>query len=534
MGDWFPIWSTTDNYGLGSPLPALYHKLFYLFSGMALVLTGNVKVSVLISLWIWFVIGGLGMYWLCRQMNCPKAVSWAGSVMLITANYTVTDWLIRGAMAELCAIMLIPWTLLFYIRCLYPNSQTIKNNAFLGICLGLTFLAHSVIAYYLVLLFSVSTLLILIVRHKSVHELQLHRNIFSIFFFTCTVIPYLAVMYVFRGVSNAGRLIIPPFLPEYSIKPITDYFWDSTWHWGATWASYTVQLDQPLLLLFLCGMLVVAIQRAVVKFKGATTDAVFRFDNGSLSLLSWIGICLILQTPIAVGFYRFFPYAAYLQFPWRLLGVLTPALIALSLHIWSSCKQLQKIIHVVSGICLLAMIYLCGAWAPIHYAFIPYEKTQLSNLILGWNGVYMPPQMRVRDSAPLVNLSTVGPEMERQDHIFILSTLSEQAQSLKKSNCAIQNHAKQNTEALVQAFILQCSNPGQIPLPIIASPWHRVRIQDSQGDIARIQKCIALDAFPGICGISIPHPGSYQLLVYTPTFSGQIQEILENHPKVSR
>lgn len=58
-GDYWPIWSSMDNYGLGSPQPLFYHKVFYFISGSIYALTNNIKLSVVISILLFLVIGFL-------------------------------------------------------------------------------------------------------------------------------------------------------------------------------------------------------------------------------------------------------------------------------------------------------------------------------------------------------------------------------------------------------------------------------------------------------------------------------------------
>lgn len=151
QGDFFPIWSSVDNYGAGSPQPAMYHKLFYLFTGLIILISGSTKFSIVMTLWISLFMGAFGVYILSRELGCSRLLAWAGATMLIFSNYTITNWLVRGAMAEFLAAMLVPYVLVFFTRWL--NAENDGYEAlFLGAATGVLFIAHSVLAYYVVIM----------------------------------------------------------------------------------------------------------------------------------------------------------------------------------------------------------------------------------------------------------------------------------------------------------------------------------------------------------------------------------------------
>ena len=59
--DFFPIWSSSDSYGLGSPLPLYYHKAFFMVSGLLYLLLGNIKSALVLGIAIFMVVGVYGM-----------------------------------------------------------------------------------------------------------------------------------------------------------------------------------------------------------------------------------------------------------------------------------------------------------------------------------------------------------------------------------------------------------------------------------------------------------------------------------------
>ena len=59
-GDLLPVWSSRDNGGLGSPQPALYHKLFYLTAGSLRVAGASLKNALVLATVAFLVIGAAG------------------------------------------------------------------------------------------------------------------------------------------------------------------------------------------------------------------------------------------------------------------------------------------------------------------------------------------------------------------------------------------------------------------------------------------------------------------------------------------
>lgn len=518
QGDWFPIWSTTDNYDLGSPFPALYHKLFYLSAGLIFLASGVMKSSILLNLWLWLFIGGLGMYSLCRVMNFSTFTAWCGAYMLIVANYTVTDWLIRGAMGEMSAMMLVPWVMATYLAWLQPQGCSIKNYSLLGIFLGLTFLGHSVMAYYLILLLGVCTLVLIFSQRISIQKLNLHLSVVALITFVCIAGPYILAMHTLGKNYDMQRLLIYPFLPEYAIKPLALYFWDPSWFWGARWDSYTVQIDTPLLVLFFLGILAKCYQLYSSghsnNLKNALKD---KTSNSFLAILICILLVFFLQTKWAIGFYRLFPGANYLQFPWRLLGILTPLFIVLSLKVGSlDSNKLGR--YLISG-CLSAMLWICGAWAASQYPVMPVITTNLEDSIFGFNSVYVPSQV-ILNKLPLpFSLEDVAIN-DRHSLIRLHTQISE---FLSQRGCTlIANQDRGQREALDKKYSLNCSMAGEISIPIFSSPLHWIHIKNMGSKEEQKIPCSENKSFPGMCGIVIEHPGNYELEVMAPTFNSWI------------
>lgn len=142
--DFFPLWSPLGFYGYGSPLPFFYHRLHSTFVALLSFVTGSVYWALRLSIPIFLVVGALGIERLARYLAISSPFRLAAGVLLLFSSYTLTDWLIRGAMAEFTALMLLPW--LFYYGLLVIRES--RGRTGLGITLVLLFCSHSVIFFY--------------------------------------------------------------------------------------------------------------------------------------------------------------------------------------------------------------------------------------------------------------------------------------------------------------------------------------------------------------------------------------------------
>ena len=150
--DFLPIWSSIDASGFGSPMPLLYHKLFYLPAAALALATGSLKAADGMTVAAFLVIGAIGMSRTLRLLGASPLASAIGGCCLITANYTVINWLVRGALAEFCAAMIVPWVFLTLVK----TIQSARFPIAFGVALALLWLSHSVLAYYTGLLVAIA------------------------------------------------------------------------------------------------------------------------------------------------------------------------------------------------------------------------------------------------------------------------------------------------------------------------------------------------------------------------------------------
>lgn len=486
--DFLPIWSSVDNEGFGSPQPLFYHKLFYVVSTSLLNLTGAMKAALVMAILIFLVAGAFGMYCTLRALGASREVGMAGGVSIIVAKYTVTNWLIRGALAEFSAAMLVPWALLYFIR----TVQEERVHPGLAVSLGLIFLAHSVICFYLVLLFSVTILILLAIRQIQLGIFSAKSLLLPTAVFLVLTGPCLLAMSVFSGDYDMGRIVTERYHPNSQFQPLGRYLWDGLWSFGESWESFTVQIDFPPMVLMTAGLLGI-----LVNSKNSLTTWGKRWAAlmPVLPFLLLGTLALVLQSPVSAPFYAHFPGAKFIQFPWRLLAVITPIVIVIGLCLAEKAFS-PRLAGIGLAVYLVAMVMICGAFVPIKYQRFPDLDYSLTRVQFSAFGEYVPKVV------PLP-----------------VSTREGVLASAEASGCYI-DHSQPIGEVERMQFSIGCVRPALLALPIFASRLHGIEVFYSDG-ISRFSTCEAASDFPGLCGVAVP-AGQSQVQVEMPSYQSVV------------
>jgi len=461
--DFLPIWTSSDLNNFGSPAPLLYHKLFYFVSGLLNLILFSPKEAVELAILFFLCVGAVGIFQYISFVGGSFFAGIIAGISLIVAKYTITDWLIRGALTEFSANMLFPWVIFFYSKSLLEN----KFRSGLGVFLGLSYLAHSVMAYYEIILIISSLPILWATKKINLSQLFEIKSLlkpviwFLIFFLPVTIPLLLLTQYFDLSLYNQ----VYPASEQF--QPIGRYFWDNLWRFGSNFAGFTVQLDFPTIALLFVSCLFYIIntkQRSRLIFTPCL-----------LPLILITLFAFLLQLPLSAFFYNHFPGAAFLQFPWRLLGILTPLLIIISTTL------IERVFITRSGTILglygLMMMVSAGSFAPLTYGRLGsvfYEIEQNSMVIAT---MYIPTIAQGKKYSP-EKLSFAASER----------------------NCTIKNKPEESNVVLLEIY---CQNETELPLPIYSSPFHTFSLKSISYDIDQ-STCRSLKEFPGLCVINAP------------------------------
>jgi len=490
--DFMPIWSSIDNDAFGSPQPLLYHKLFYHVAAALFVLTGSIKPALILAIFAFLMIGAWGIYVLMRALGASRLASAIGGLSLIVANYTVMDWMVKCGVAEFSAYMLVPWTMLYLVK----SIQQERIHLGLGIMLGVTFVAHAVLAFYLGLLYTAVLLILMAARQLQFRVVLVKSGLLALAIFFVITVPYLLPMRIIGADYDMSRELNYVYRPIQQFQPLYRYVWDY-WRFGRTWEGFTVQIDLPLV-----ALVVTAIFAIIFCNPGKLTGGRSRREafNAVLPFALLLLIALVLQSRVAAGFYQWFPGAAFIQFPWRLLAVITPAAIVFGLCLVDKLlpRLTAQIVMIVFGV---SMVASSGAFAHIYYGRLTTFDPPLAPLILGVLGEFVPAKAPTVPIPPL----PAGPSY----------TLRQVLSAAEASGCSIEDGSPR-TEVKKTEFHIHCQKPSRIALPIYASRAHRLRI-GSSGSWGGPTGCApSPPELPALCGVDLP-AGQSTVAVRFPT-----------------
>jgi hypothetical protein len=473
--DLVPVWSSSDAAGFGSPMPLMYHKLFYLVAAPVSLITGTTRSADLLVLTGALVLGAYGMYALTRDLAAGRLAATAAGCSLIVANYTVTNWLVRGALAELTAAMLVPWLLRSFMRALSCG----RMSTGLGVWLGLLWLSHSVLAFYAAVLLAVIYLLLAAAGRAPWSVVDPRTAWRPVTAFLLIVLPYLVPMLLIDRYYDLSRFHSWPLSPRYQFRSLRDYFWDTHWHFGRTSVGLTYQIDLAMLVLFVVGSM--AIYRRRETARGVLGDVA--------PLILVVLVCLLLQRSSMDWFYTYVPGALYIQFPWRLLALLTPALIAAAFVMTDRTLPHDRRMMAIAGAAAW-MIAGSGAFVAVVDPWLSVDPVRLTGNFSGFR------EYEPADAPPVAEL---------QKRI---------AERWRNEGCSVTRHAE-GDEVVVDRFNVECERAGVLPLPIYATEFHRVQVSAFD----REQPCLDVPDIASVCGVTIP-AGISTVSVHLPTLTG--------------
>ena len=488
FGDLVPVWSSSDNFGMGSPLPSLYHRLFYMVSGFVYAITNNSKIAVALSLIIFTAIGVRSVFLTLRSFHCSQLIAMLGATTLPFLNYSVTNWLVRGAMAEYSAMMLIP-LVLYLVKKSWDRGSL---YAPIGFVFGCLFLAHSVIAFYMALVFGTVLIASCLFRLLPWTFFSIKQIALSVFAFVSVTWWSLLPMLYFRPRYDMSRLL-PDFLNvQFHFHSAKEYLWDSTWSWSNAPQLFTVQMD---IVLLLCLTVLLFMRR---------------YTRQQVGVFAILALSLLLQNGRSWRFYNIIPGAGFIQFPWRLSALSSVVLLIL---VFIGLKQHKRLAVVIA----VLTIMISGTWQRVNYYSYPDRlETQnsrtLSDYSLSLFGEYLPADGSILTPDPAS--SAVFSEWKPNIDEFI-QTANSDAQCLLKRVTSI-------GESRLVSFSVTCEQPSLVILPVFATSAHS--ISSSRAGINR--ECIIDRDSQSLCVVELPS-GSTEVTVHMPTFLSVISRLLQ-------
>lgn len=297
-----PRWSDYLNHGYGYPLFTFTYPLPY-YAGTLLKL---MRFSLIDSIKILFVLSvflsAFFMYKLGAILR-DKTSGLFAALYYLSANYRLVNLYIRGSLGESIALIFFP--LIFYLGIIYLNHPSVWNYVFFSISLAGLILSHNVMAIIFFPFF---------ILFYFLYHIQLNRK-FILTGWKIMILPLL------QGFGLAAYFYIPAllekkyiYLSQIPLSSIPENFIKLKDLVYIPW-NYGIQLPISLGIGHSLALLFILITYLLFENKKYKKDILIIFLT--VSILS-----LFYLTNIKSIFFWKFPPFIWLDFPWRLMGVI--------------------------------------------------------------------------------------------------------------------------------------------------------------------------------------------------------------------
>ena len=489
--DFFPVWSSSDGLGLGTPVLLYYQKAFFYVSGAIYILLGGaLKPTLIATIAIFLAVGAYGMRKTLALVTNSRLLCTVGSIGYLFTNYVFTDWLSRGDLPEFSALMIVPW-LLFWCLNLVKNQRV---SLTLIPVMVLLVDAHSAIA-----LISVFTLITAMVTFVTIAGLKGLRSI----------APRLVV-----AVGGSALLLAPTLLAELRMAQFYDptskvthyagisqdfvsfgsYFYDASYRWLAPDAHNLIQIDFAIwipIAISLIGIIsYIAVTRNIEAWRHLTRDV--SVPQVMVLLVSLL-IYLLLQLHISLVVYQILAPLEVIDYPYRMLAFITPIGIILVAMLANGaiCRYptatAPKALAVIWLVSIVVLSPITSTWTA-QYPFlaeagqspdyIDYQK--FSGFFTSSNGIlydeYLPRVIQ-------------GNGVELYDDGALYKRLHEHqagAASLTDVPCSVMAPSRSPIESLTLTFEVTCGGPTRLALPISYNAYSRIFAADAGGAMHQI------------------------------------------------
>jgi hypothetical protein len=506
--DFLPVWSDSVAWGMGTPLPAFYHRLFYWLSGGLVLIGWSPKDAVIGALLGFMLVGMYGMRFCLHRLGIQSHIANLGAITLIFSTYASTDWLVRGAVAEFTGMMLVPWIIWWALDLV----DTGRVGLHIAPIIALAYLAHNIVAFYGLLIVT-GAFVVAVIIHGNRLAMAL-RFVLAIGLTFAALLPLLLVLRPFAADYDIGQIVPPSLLPKNQLHPMGQYFHDPHYRWSTTnYIDYTVGVG--LVLWLALALLLIGRAVAFVLRRGQAPVRPF-LSRSEVLLAGLVAVLLALQTKTLVEVYDL-PGFKFIQFPWRLLAFLTPALILLVFSLAArSASAVAGPLRFAAGPALTVacglLVFAMVAASPLGSERVTgvrvnaYTKANIEN----HNGSILGD-----DLMPVGEYLTVvhdgGGALAATDVYNTYRALAANNGGLQvlSGPCSVREPHR-TFEASKRTFALTCTGPGVVALPVSYNSVSTVRLA---GEKLRYHR---VDRDPRIV-VDIPGATSGQLTVDLPT-----------------
>jgi len=344
----FPVrWLSTWSGGYGSPVFNFIWPLPYYVAALIHWTGFSYAASIKLILLASFVLSGFTFYLFFYEISRNRFAAFAGSMLYLWAPYRFTDIFIRGAVGEATSFLFLP--LVLWIVHVGSRSEKRSVSPFWGVVIALFIFTHNIMAV-LGIGFMVLYAVWLTVKNKLSY--QFLRSVIWVVGIGCGI----AATYWLPAVVEQSYTRLSSYLSgSYGMHfvPLPALF-NSAWKYAyaAPWSqehSMSFQVGLVHWLLFFLSLIFLPL---VYKYHKQMRPVV---NHGIFFLITAVVLILMITTPTGEWLYRFIPQLSFLNYPWRLLEIMTFALSVVGATLVAIIGKGQKL----AGIALvITLIYI--------------------------------------------------------------------------------------------------------------------------------------------------------------------------------
>jgi len=330
-------------FGYSYPLFNFYPPFFYAlastFSLFHLSLITSLKVSLLLlnSTAIIFT------YLLLLKLSSKKFLALTLTILYAFFPYRAVDLFVRGAMAEFTALSLLPLVVYTYLN--YKQQKTKLRFLFSSLSLTAFFLSHNLISF-------LSLPLLLFFSLWPSFKFKLKN------FWPLLLALGLSAFFLIPAIFESHLTTIKTMTQGYfdykaHFIGLKQLFIDRSWGYGASlWGpkdDMSFQLGTPHQLIYILSITISFYWLLHKKYYSQKTSVLVFFN------LFYASIALFMTHNRSIFIWKLLPFLAFVQFPWRFIGLsLLPIIITSSLIL--SQLKLKKSQTIVYTIVILSSI----------------------------------------------------------------------------------------------------------------------------------------------------------------------------------
>jgi hypothetical protein len=514
--DFFPVWSSSDGDGMGSPVLLFYHRVFFYIAGAFFAVFGNLKLSVVATIFLFLVVGAYGMRCALGLVTSRRLFCTVGSLGFLFTNYVFTDWLDpRGDLAEFAGLMIVPWVL-------YWCLNLVKNGrvSFLLIPIMVVLVnTHSAIALTSLFCLLISLVVFWISRGWREVRVRLRRLFAMAVSIVVLLLPLLVAYYRFSQSYDPQTKNVLFFKVQQGFVDFGRYFYDDSHHWYAANQfpplHNFVQIDLAVWIPLAAIAAVLLASRIYGFFRGGHVfwKLVTHSNRWTiLFLLTSVALYLFLQLHISYFVYQLLPPLQVINWPWRMLAFITPLailLLAVAVDSLASWYPNRTFWFVLSMGWIIALILPSPVTAsvPNSYEYVIGPHSVLTRKLLAAPGEFAPLSVFQAPSSidyrtfqgfvmippywypgPLYSvflpkvLNRRGDEIGDDTDLYgELNKSEREGASMSHVPCRLVGPAQAPFEALELTFHVDCAGPTRVALPISFNPSSSVYLMTPRG-----------------------------------------------------